>query len=119
VEKLTWKSLVLAALKNSKVQEAKGFAETGSEEHIDEMARIEAQIALVNQYSDAARLLHALDRLRSRVAYECQAAGGNGVGPPAWSREAVGLSANGKGHAASPRALEYPDAGRPRYRRSR
>jgi len=115
METLTWKSLVLSALRNRQVQEAKAFAEDRREEHIVEMGRIEAQMDLVNHYEAADELLRALDRLRSRVAYELQTTGENGVGPPGWSKEAVGISPNG----IPPRPLEYPDSGRAPYRRRR
>jgi hypothetical protein len=80
------------------------------------MGRIEAQMDLVNHYDGAEDLLRALDKLRSRVAYELQTAGENGADPPAWSKEAVGLAVNGH---TPPRPLEYPDGGRPPIRRRR
>ena len=116
METLTWKSLVLGALRNRQVQEARAFAEDRREDHILEMGRLEAQMDLVNHYDAAADLLHALDRLRSRVAYELQTSGEDGAGPPAWSKEAVGIAPNGH---LPPRPVEYPDRGRPSVRRRR
>jgi len=114
METLTWKSLVIGALRNRQVQEARAFAEDRREDHILEMGRLEAQMDLVNHYDGAEDLLRALDKLRSRVAYELQTAGEDGAVAPRWSREAVGISPNG--HA--PRTLEYPD-GLPSARRRR
>ena len=111
---LTWKSLVLGALRNRQVEEMRAFAEDHREEHLIEIGRLEAQLDVVNRYDSADDLLRALERLRSRVAYELETAGENGATSPRWSREAVGISPNG--HA--PRALEYPD-GLPSARRRR
>lgn len=114
VDTLTWKSLVLGALRNREVQEMKAFAEDRREEHILEIGRLEAQATLVHHYDSAEQLLRALDKLRSRVAYELQTSGDDGAEAPRWSQTAVGLSPNGQ--AARP--LEYPD-GLPPVRRRR
>jgi len=111
---LTWKALVLGAMRNRQVEEMRAFAEEPREEHLTEIGRLEAQIDLVNRYDAAEDLLRALDRLRSRVGYELQTAGENGARPPGWSRQAVGVSPNGH----RPRTLEYPD-GLPPTRRGR
>ena len=110
---LTWKSLVVGAMRNRQVEEMRAFAEDRREEHLMEIGRLEAQVDLVNRYEAAQDLLHDLERLRSRVAYELQTAGENGAVPPRWSREAVGISPNGH----PPRALEYPDGLPPARRR--
>jgi hypothetical protein len=111
---LTWKSLVLGALRNRQVEEMRAFAEDHREEHLIEIGRLEAQVDLLNRYEAAEDLLHDLERLRTRVAFELRTAGENGARSPGWSREAVGISPNGH----PPRPLEYPD-GLPSARRRR
>jgi hypothetical protein len=101
-------------MRNRQVEEMRAFAEDRREEHLMEIGRLEAQVDLLNRYEAAEDLLHDLERLRTRVAFELRTAGENGARPPGWSREAVGISSNG--HA--PRTLEYPD-GLPSARRRR